>query len=180
MIIEANNKRQIILSVLVPDDVDQLSIYLHQLSKETKMRFGPHQYDSNSIANFYTSSNAYIGFVAREINKQEIIAYSIVKIGFLDHDSFRLESYGLNLDSNSDCTFAPSVDDRWQKLGIGKKMFEFILSDLKTRKIKRVILWGGVQAANQNAIHYYLKNEFRILGEFEYNGNNYDMAFDIY
>ncbi|MEI6088454.1 MAG: GNAT family N-acetyltransferase, partial [Bacteroidota bacterium] len=90
------------------------------------------------------------------------------------------ESYGLNLDSNSDCTFAPSVDDRWQKLGIGKKMFEFILSDLKTRKIKRVILWGGVQATNENAIHYYLKNEFRILGEFEYNGNNYDMAFDIY
>jgi ribosomal protein S18 acetylase RimI-like enzyme len=180
MVFEAKNKRQIILSNFVPYDVEQLSKYLYQLSMETKMRFGPHPYDSNSIANFYTSSKAYIGYVAREINKPEIIAYSIIKIGFLDHDSFRLESYGLILDRNSDCTFAPSVDDRWQKLGIGKKMFEFILLDLKNRKIKRVILWGGVQATNENAIHFYLKNEFGILGEFEYNGNNYDMAFDIY
>jgi GNAT superfamily N-acetyltransferase len=180
MIFEAKNKNLIILSSFKPEDHEHLSKYLNQLSKETKMRFGPHSFDSQSITDFYKSSNSYIGYVAREINMPEIIAYAIIKIGFLDHDKFRLESYGLNLDCNSDCTFAPSVDDNWQNLGIGKKLYEYILTDLKTKRIKRVILWGGVQATNEKAIHYYLKNEFRILGEFDYNGKNYDMAFDMY
>lgn len=43
---------------------------------------------------------------------------------------------------------------------------------------KRIILWGGVQAGNEKAVSYYLKHGFRTVGQFEHNGNNYDMILD--
>ena len=40
-------------------------------------------------------------------------------------------------------------------------MFLFILDDLKANGIKRVILWGGVQADNDKAVNFYLKTDSR-------------------
>jgi ribosomal protein S18 acetylase RimI-like enzyme len=90
-----------------------------------------------------------------------------------------LQSYGINPDSNTDCTFAPSVADEWQGIGIGNALFQFILTEIKELGIKRIILWGGVQADNDRAKNYYNKNGFKTLGQFEYNGLNYDMILNI-
>jgi GNAT superfamily N-acetyltransferase len=179
MIIEAKNNKQIILSRIELIDFEQLTKYLQDLSNQTKFRFGPHPYDLHSIANLYNSSENYIGYIGRDFLTMEIIAYSIIKIGYLEHDSLRLKSYGIDLNQNLDCTFAPSVADNWQGLGIGNKLFQFIISDLTSRNIKRVILWGGVQVSNETAVNYYLKNGFKILGSFEYNGDNFDMIFEL-
>ena len=43
---------------------------------------------------------------------------------------------------------------------------------------RRTGLWGGVQCNNEKAVNFYLKHGFRILGQFEYNGWNYDMVLD--
>jgi len=40
-------------------------------------------------------------------------------------------------------------------------------------------LWGGVQRYNEKATRFYLKNGFKRLGSFEYNGWNEDMMLDI-
>ena len=179
MIIKTKNNKQVVLSRLNSNDFDELSDYLQHLSIRTKKRFGPHQFDKNSIIELYKSSDTYFGYVAHDIEASKIIAYSIIKIGYLDHDKFRLESYGMKLDKRIDCAFAPSVGDRWQSAGIGNMLFQFIVSDLKCKEVKRVTLWGGVQLNNEKAVNYYLKNGFKILGQFNNQGENYDMSFEI-
>jgi GNAT superfamily N-acetyltransferase len=179
MITKTNNEKQVGLRKLTVDDYEQLFDYLQQLSFETKIRFGPHPFDKQSIINFYKNSDKHIGYVAHNISTEKIIAYSIIKIGYLEHDFARLQTYGINPDSNTDCTFAPSVADEWQGIGIGNALFQFILTEIKELGIKRIILWGGVQADNDRAKNYYNKNGFKTLGQFEYNGLNYDMILNI-
>ena len=179
MIAQTKNNRKILLRRLISADFDKLSDYLHQLSPETLRRFGPHGFDKEAIRDLFENTHTHIGCIGLESETSEIIAYSILKIGYLEHDSFRLQSYGLALDMETDCTFAPSVADAWQSLGVGNCMFQFVLSELKALRVKRIILWGGVQADNDKAVNYYLQNGFRILGEFEYNGRNFDMISEI-
>lgn len=179
MTIKAKNGRHVVLRKLNSADFDSLFGYLEKLSIETKKRFGPHQFDKQSIVEFYQNKN-HLGYIAQDAVTLNIVAYSIIKTGYLEHDNFRLQSYGWILDNKTDFTFAPSVTDLWQSCGIGNALFQFILSDLKPLKVKNIILWGGVQADNNKAVNFYKKNGFHILGEFQYNGHNYDMALQIY
>ena len=175
-ITETKNHKKISLGYLDRINIDQLVNYLRQLSPETKSRFGPHPFQKEAIQEFYASSTKYTGYIATDVEHSSIIAYSIVKHGHLEHDRNRLGSYGLALHEHTDCTFAPSVADGWQGLGVGNAMLQFIISDLKNRGIHRLILWGGVQKDNEKAVNYYLKNGFKILGQFTYQGENYDMS----
>jgi diamine N-acetyltransferase len=177
MQIEAKNNQQVFLRRLNSNDLDNLFHYLQNLSTETKKRFGPHNFDKQSIVDFY-DLNTNLGYVAHTVDKKEIIAYSIIKIGYLEHDGLRLQSYGLAPDNKTDCTFAPSVADLWQSCGIGNHLFRFILSDLTATEIERFILWGGVQMDNERAVNFYRKNGFKTLGQFTYNGENYDMIYN--
>jgi GNAT superfamily N-acetyltransferase len=179
MIIQSKNNKQVLLSRLRQDDYDKLLEYLRNLGHDTIRRFGPHPFDRQSIIDLYENYGSYIGYIACDNDSSEIIAYTIVKIGYLEHDSSRLQSYGLTLDNDTDCTYAPSVADCWQSQGVGNSLFSFILNDLKKYGIKRIILWGGVQCDNNKAVNFYLKNDFRIPGQFEYNGENYDMIKEI-
>jgi GNAT superfamily N-acetyltransferase len=179
MIIQSKNNRQVLLRKLTPDDIVTLTGYFQKLGPETLKRYGPHKFDRQSLVELYQNSTLYTAYIAEDIETSVIIAYSVIKAGYLEHDNFRLQSYGLALSHKTDCTFAPSVADEWQSLGIGNSLFQFMLSDLKVTGRKRIILWGGVQSDNQKAVNYYLKNGFRILGEFEYNGPNYDMILEI-
>jgi diamine N-acetyltransferase len=149
------------------------------LSNDTKRRFGPHPFDRESIIGFYNNPEKMIGYIAKEMSTEIIVAYSIIKIGYLHHDYDRLQSYGINPNSETDSTFAPSVADAWQSAGVGNALFQFIRSDLAAAGIRRIILWGGVQADNHTAVNFYRKNNFTTLGQFEYNGPNYDMMLDI-
>jgi diamine N-acetyltransferase len=178
MIIMPKNKQPVLLRRLTSNDLDGLCRYLHALSPETKNRFGPHQFDEKLVAEFYADGNV-IGYIAIDRATITIVAYAVIKPGYLEHDKDRLQSYGLQLNDKTDCTFAPSVADDWQGLGIGNSLFHFILSDLKTTSINRIILWGGVQADNDTAMHYYKRNGFVTLGQFFHNGNNYDIVYDI-
>jgi GNAT superfamily N-acetyltransferase len=176
MIVTLKNQRPVLIRRLITDDFAELLEYLNHLSSETILRFGPHSFDFQTLTNLYQNSDEHYGYLAQDIETSAIIAYSIIKTGYLEHDSFRLRSYGLLPDEKTDCTFAPSVADKWQGIGLGNCMFNYILTDLKALNIKRIILWGGVQCSNEKAVKFYLRNGFRILGEFEYNGRNYDMV----
>jgi GNAT superfamily N-acetyltransferase len=160
-------------------DLDLLHQYLENLGEETRKRFGPHPFDLPSLEGLFSQPEYFQGFIASEAGKSEIIAYSIIKFGYLSHDSQRLQSYGLQLSEETDCTYAPSVSDHWQGKGISKRIFQFIIPVLLESGRKRVILWGGVQAGNLHAVRYYNSLGFINLGGFEYNGWNYDMIFHI-
>jgi diamine N-acetyltransferase len=144
-----------------------------------KKRFGPHQFNPQALIDFYQDSDLHLGYVATVTGANKIIAYCTIKRGYLEHDSNRLQSYGITLNHKTDCTFAPSVADDWQSCGVGNHLFQFILSDLKSASINRIILWGGVQTNNDKAVNYYKRNGFKTLGQFNYNRENYDMLFDI-
>ena len=167
------------LRSLSAGDTDHLCDYLQGLGAVSKSRFGPHGFDKQSINDFYKQSDEYLGYIGEDVMSKSIVAYSAVKTGYLSHDSYRLQAFGLKLDHQSDCTFAPSVADLWQSFGVGNALFRYLLSDLQSKGIKRIILWGGVQSDNSKAISFYLKNGFKLLGRFEYNGWNDDMILDI-
>jgi GNAT superfamily N-acetyltransferase len=177
--ITAKNNKSVTLRKLVPGDYNSLCHYFQQLRTDTIRRFGPHPFDIHSISQIYSTTGLYSGYIAIEEETSTVIAYAVVKHGYLEHDRKRLESYGLTLSHITDCSYAPSVADEWQSLGIGNALFHHILSDIKGAEIMRIILWGGVQADNDKAINFYKRNGFISLGEFEYNGWNYDMIFNI-
>ncbi len=174
----AKNNKPILIRQLIPTDGDRLYQYLLQLLPETKQRFGPHLYDKNSINAFHTIE-AHTAYIALELETGTVIAYSILKKGFLDHDHPRLVSYGLLPDHATDCTFAPSVADAWQSQGVGNAMFQYILPLVQAEGYRRVLLWGGVQADNFKALNFYQMLGFRTLGSFTYQGENYDLVLDI-
>jgi GNAT superfamily N-acetyltransferase len=178
MLINTKNNRQVFLRSLEAGDLEKLLEYLDNLKDDTKKRFGPHNFDKESVITFYNNQlhNAY---VAVTVDTNEMIAYFILKTGYLEHDSERLRSYGLILSHTTNCTFAPSVADAWQGTGIGKQLFYFMLEQIKATTVKRIFLWGGVQATNETALAYYKKLGFVMLGYFEYNGSNWDMCYEI-
>jgi diamine N-acetyltransferase len=178
MLITTQNNQQVFLRELHPNDFDDLVIYLQNLTPQTKTRFGPHNFDKQSIIDLYIS-NKCIGYIAQDGITNKIIAYAIIKQGYLEHDSSRLNRYGIILNHNTDCTFAPSVADDWQSCGIGYALFNYIVLQLKNTQTKRMMLWGGVQKENDKAVNYYKKLGFYALGTFNYNGENFDMVFDI-
>ncbi|MCU0390550.1 MAG: GNAT family N-acetyltransferase [Thermoflexibacter sp.] len=178
MFISLQNNQTIILRKLDLQDTELLIAYWHGLSDETKKRFAPHVFDNQTIISLHKDVN-YQGYIAQEAHTSAIIGYAIIKIGYLEHDKSRLEAYYLSLSNTTDCTFAPSVADAWHGSGLGTVLFNFVMNEAKDKGIKRVILWGGVQKSNMRAIRFYQKNGFRILGQFLYQGENYDMIKEI-
>ena len=179
MIIKTKNNKEVCLRRLQSADFDNLFDYLQNLSADTKHRFAPHVFDKQSILDFYENNDENLGYVAEDVTAGQIVAYSILKLGWLEHDYDRLQSYGLSLDANTDCTFAPSIADSWQSCGLGNALFSFLCSEMKEKGFKRIILWAGVDSDNEKAIKFYLKNGFRFLGQFEYNGLNDDMILEV-
>lgn len=176
MIITTKNKKAVSFRRLAGTDYDKLIHYLLQLSPETKNRFAPHSFDKGAVSHFYQTNPFNHGYIAEDIGDGSIVAYAVIRLGYLEHDADRLRSFGFVPDHFTDVTYAPSVADQWQGLGIGYHLLQFIEGELKIMGRQRIILWGGVQQENDKAVHYYLKNGFITLGEFEYNGLNYDMV----
>lgn len=108
MIIETKNNRQVSICRLSTSDLDSLYDYVQKLSPETKKRFGPHEFDRQSIIDFYERSETHLGYIARDLETQIIIAYSIIKIGFLENDDIRFQAYGMTLNRTTDLNVASS------------------------------------------------------------------------
>jgi diamine N-acetyltransferase len=178
MIATAKNGRAIALRKLFPDDYDALLVYLHGLSAATRQRFGPHPFTHDAILSFYSNPALHTGYIATDPATHQIIAYAVIRMGYLEHDRERLCAAGIVPDHRSDCSFAPSVADAWQGCGIGNLLFRFIVPELIAAGKQRIILWGGVQASNERAVAYYQRNGFRTAGSFLHEGLNYDMVLD--
>lgn len=168
------------IDILEEKDFEKLHTYLNSLSATTRSRFAPHAFDLVSIRQFYLPGSPNAGFIIENISTKEIVAYAIIKKGYVIKDKIRLENYGMVLYPETDCTFAPSVADAWQGSGLGKMLFVYIKDELNKQGMKRMILWGGVQALNERAVNFYLKHGFRKLGDFENKGiDNFDMILEL-
>ncbi len=157
-------------------DLPHLLSYLQHLDAATRSRFAPHPFTAAALHELYHHPD-YTGFLVIEPKSTFIIGYALIKKGYLEHDYARLAAYGIVPNSKTDATYAPSLAKEWQGQGLGALLWEKIRKTLQTRGIRRVILWGGVQAGNEQAIRYYQKLGFREWGRFQMNGmENLDMT----
>lgn len=175
MIVFTKDGRKAELMKYKPVYADLLLDYLVNLSGESKSRFGPHPFTLDGINEVLGSSQDVLGYIAKEAGTDRIIAYSLIRAGYLDTDGNRYSSYGLHLTNSDVCTYAPSVADQWQGSGLGSSLFEFILNDIRQAGFRTMILWGGVQASNSRALAFYQRRGFIVAGDFEHNGPNLDM-----
>jgi ribosomal protein S18 acetylase RimI-like enzyme len=157
-----------------PVDFTPLFAYLNSFSEMTKKRFGPHDFSMNGIQSFYADRNN-TGYIINNEEDQQLIAYAVVRQGYVPGDYERYLSYGTLPDTYYDCTLAPSVADAWQRKGIGDLLMQFILKEVKRKQYRRIVLWGGVQSDNNRAVRFYAKYNFTRVADFFHNGCNQDM-----
>ncbi|MBL7709059.1 MAG: hypothetical protein JNJ86_08295, partial [Chitinophagaceae bacterium] len=115
MTISVNNK-QILFRTLAIADQAALISYLQELSTETKKRFAPHPYDKGAVSYFFQTNPYNTGYIAEDTRDGSIVAYAVIRLGYLEHDGNRLYSFGFAPDHFTDVTYAPSVADHWQGL----------------------------------------------------------------
>jgi len=160
-------------------DADRFAAYLEALSAETRARWGPHAFDgetARAICRDIESDDVlrYIATIMQD-GTEIIVGYVLLKMGVWDGDKARYAVLGIDLNALSDCTLAPSVADAYQNSGIGSMMVSHLLKCAPLLGRSRVVLWGGVQATNERAIHFYSKCGFQKVGEFYTDKNNWDM-----
>jgi diamine N-acetyltransferase len=178
MLIRTKNGQWLQLRTLKTNDYARLAHYLQGLSASSRSRFGPHEFNESGVALHYQHP-LHAGYVAIELESEQIVAYVALVWGFLKSDAQRLATYGVEVHPDTDVTYAPSVADAWQNQGLGTLLFQFVCAEMKSRGKKRLILWGGVQNTNTLALAYYRKLGFRYLGSFEYHGWNDDMILEL-
>lgn len=154
-----------------------LLAYLQALSAESRSRFGPHAFDAatvNEICAHLPGDTQRC--IAVDETSGKIISYMLVKNGMVEWDRQRYAERGLQFDENSTVTYAPSVADEWQSSGLGSAMYALIETELKSRKIHTIVLWGGVQASNKKAVGFYTKWGYRLIASFWHDSkDNHDM-----
>ena len=178
MTVLTKKNKPVVIRQLTKNDFDRLLTYLYQLSPATVRRFPPHPYHKDEVINFHHCDD-HEGWIAVDPVSENIIGYTVLKKGYLHHDYPRLQQYGVDIAYDHCYTIAPSVTDEWQSSGVGQLLFNYVLAEMKNRKVKQLILWGGVQTDNFKAVRFYQKNGFRSLGHFQYNGLNEDMILPL-
>jgi GNAT superfamily N-acetyltransferase len=111
--------------------------------------------------------------------RDRVIGYFLVRFGVSEGEQSRYSGHGLTLDTETDCTIAPSVADDCQNQGLGTLLFAHLIEVARRAGRKRMVLWGGVRGINARAIHFYTKHGFRRVGDFEIRGNNHDMLLEL-
>lgn len=178
MIATLRNNETIIIRLLESSDEENLYQYLLHLSPQSRSRFGPHPFDRETIK---TICQNLPGDIRRYITVQQstgyIVAYFLAKQGMIDFDQQRYAARQQFFSASTTVTFAPSVADAWQSTGLGTVMNNFMENELKTIGVQHIVLWGGVQAANEKAVNYYKKLGYEYYASFWHEGkDNYDMA----
>lgn len=163
------------MQLLTANDSAKLFEYLNTLSAESRSRFGPHPFDESTIADICLNPQAGTKrYVA--VSGDRIVAYMLLQPGLIEADRNRYGLRNIFFEENTKITFAPSVADDFQNSGIGTEMFTLLLNEIKNEGYKTIVLWGGVQATNFRAVHFYEKHGFRHMGSFWHDEkDNHDM-----
>ncbi len=166
-------------------DVQILGDYFLSLTDDTKRRYGPHAFDRATAEQLCATTDPAdtLRMIATAKGEQgeRVIAYIILILNVREDDVKRYEKLHLPLNASTDCTLAPSVADVYQSKGLGSVLMVQLKQFARQLGRTRMVLWGGTQATNDRAIHFYHKHGFRTVGEFQEppGFNNYDMIMDL-
>jgi len=166
-------------------DVQILGDYFLSLSDDTKRRYGPHAFDRATAEQLCATTDPAdtLRMVATTKGEQGecVIAYIILILNVREDDVKHYDKLHLPLNPATDCTLAPSVADAYQSKGLGSVLLVQLKQFARQLGRTRMVLFGGTQATNDRAIHFYHKHGFRTVGEFQEppGFNNYDMIMDL-
>jgi diamine N-acetyltransferase len=182
VLVTLKNNTSVDIRLLKQPDDKLLFTYFENLSAQTKSRFGPHPFDKNTVhlmCRFLSPD--ILRYISLEPATNKIIAYMLIRKGLIEVDKKRFRENNIFINEETACGFAPSVADDWQGVGLGSKMFNFIENDLRENTTyKTIALWGGVQAFNINAVHFYTRSGFVHKGNFMHNNmDNFDMLKEL-
>jgi diamine N-acetyltransferase len=173
------------LRSLTPADTAILGAYFLSLSDATRRRYGPHPFDQATADQLCAECDPsqvlrLLGTV-QEDGRERIIAYFILIMGVREDDVKHYDKLGIPLNAQTDCTLAPSTADAYQSQGVGTLVMGHLMQVARQVGRKRMVLFGGTQATNDRAIHFYHKHGFRTVGQFDEppGFNNYDMIMDL-
>jgi len=174
------------------DDGDLFGRYLEDLSEATERLFRPHALTMEAGRKVCeeVDRSGFLRLIATTSNEMEetAIAYLSIGLGARSGEIARYEGYGIGLDDQTDCLFAPSVADAYQNCGLGSVLAPRVLTLAKRLGYKRMVLQGGTQKVNHRGIHFYEKLGFVTVGEFVSSANldgqmvsigNWDMMLDL-
>lgn len=166
-LIETYEGESLILRPLVPEDVVALTDFLQNLTEKTRKLSTFASYDAVMAQELCDAINRYdkLRFVLDSTEKK-IVGLLEFSLDIPAGDSERFKEYGFDLSSNTDCRFGPTLADTYQDKGVGSKILPSLFDLAKRFGKERMILFGGVLAENQRAIHFYLKKGFVLAGEF--------------
>lgn len=163
-------------------DADVLGAFLEGLSPETARRFRPHPLSreaAGDVCRQAGTGNA-VRLIAANPDGNRIVAYFVVEFTIPENERERYRQYGFLLSDERDCRIAPAVADAYQNVGLGSQMMRWTLDLIGRLGRSRVVLFGGTQASNARAIHFYEKFGFMRAGTFEEKGlDNIDMALTL-
>jgi GNAT superfamily N-acetyltransferase len=168
---------------LLPQDVEPLGLFFLSLSESTRRRYWPHALDEKGarvVCSELDSRRALRMVAFSRASEAIIVAYFIIEFELPATERSRYLNYGIQLSEESDCRLAPVVADARQNTGVGSVLMQRTLETTRQLDRRRVILYGGVQAANHRAIHFYEKFGFKRVGTFhKHNRDNIDMLLNL-
>ncbi|MGB5049334.1 MAG: GNAT family N-acetyltransferase, partial [Caldilineaceae bacterium] len=95
-----------------------------------------------------------------------IIAYFIVHRASSEDDQRHYANYGVVLEPETDCQFAPSVVDAYQGTGLGSRLMPLCQEIVHGQGYRRTLLWGRVYISNQQTVRFHEENDFQVVGRF--------------
>lgn len=166
---------------LAGDEGERLAAYFAGLSPQTRGWFAPHKFDAETAEAFCHDllSERTLRMVAVTGEPPAFAAYFLLQFGVRDADAGRFADYGMPLDGTADCTLAPSVSDAYQSVGLGSALMRHVIDVARRAGKRRMVLFGGVNADNLGAVHFYEKHGFRTVAMFGTNGHKHDMIMDL-
>lgn len=143
---------------LIISDQEAFGEFLSGLSSATNQLYQPHPLTKEAARDMcenldYTSQLPFVTVT----NEGKIVAYFLFDFRPSTPEINRYKQYGMDIDSTKDCRFAPVVADAYQGQGLGKVIFQSILPILRRLPLRSLILSGGTQEGNKQAINFYEK-----------------------
>ncbi len=156
-----------ILEPLSSSDEEALAVFFEELSQQTRRFYSVT--DAESLAHEHCAAIAQydkLRLVLRSPIKGPIVALVEFSFDLTAGDVDRFATHGHGLRPETDCRWGLCVADEWQGRGVGTALARPSFEIARRFGRERIILWGGVHAANSTAVCYYRKVGFTEAGRF--------------
>ena len=167
-----------VLRPLQAADSEALADYFCGLTEQTRARFGPHPLTREFAQQLCARQNDTATRYVVE-NKGKIIGYFILEYAMSEHEAARYHSLGIDLQSDLDPLFAPSIADAFQSKGIASAVMPLLIEEAMRKGARSLVLMGGTQEGNLTARNFYAKFGFKPHGGFQTDSWNIDMRLEF-